>query len=192
MKDKFTEQISMWLDDELSPSQVRELQTHLTGCPTCHQTYEAMRRVDNMFRVASQVMVVPDSGFSQRFETRLAQRQPARPWQIWLALGALISGTLIFFSVGLFMGGIALASLQNVLLDATLFYQGVAGFIESANILFVFLNMGNLFVKTSFVAMQQPLFWGSLAITASLTWLWVRIMRGGLALPFILTRHMVF
>ena len=32
---KYTEQISMWLDNELSPDEVNELQNHLAECSGC-------------------------------------------------------------------------------------------------------------------------------------------------------------
>ena len=176
-KDNFTEKISLWLDDELNLTEVAELQDHLSACPACCQSYEAMKHIDQLFRMAAMQMAAPMPGFSQRFEARLAQHSPAKPWQIWLALGALLGGTIFFFGAWVVVGGIALLSVSASVLDAGLYYQGLAAFIETVDNLRVFLNLGALFLKTSFITMGQPVFWGCILIALGMTWLWVRALQ---------------
>jgi hypothetical protein len=134
-KDSYTKKISLWLDDELNPTEVTELKAHLAGCSTCRQTYEAMRRVDHLLHTAATVMAVPSSGFVERFEMRLVQYRPDKPWRIWLALGGLLLGTLFVFSAWAIVGGVALVGVSISLLDVGLLYQWLATFIESVDML---------------------------------------------------------
>jgi len=64
-KDTFTEKISLWFDDQLSPAEVAELKDHLSGCPSCRQTYSAMQQVDQVLQAAARVMAAPQPGFSR-------------------------------------------------------------------------------------------------------------------------------
>ncbi len=176
-KDNFTEKISLWLDNELSPTEVAELQAHLADCPVCHQTYQAMQQVDHLFRMVAKQMVAPSPGFTQRFETRLAGHRVAKPWQIWLTLGALLLGTLFLFGLAGLLGGLTLVSVSVSVINVGWFYQWLVTFMESVDTLCFFLNVGALFLKASFLTMQQPIFWGCLLIGIIITWLWARLMR---------------
>jgi predicted anti-sigma-YlaC factor YlaD len=176
-KDSYTKKISLWLDDELNPTEVTELKAHLAGCSTCRQTYEAMRRVDHLLRTAATVTVVPSSGFVERFEMRLVQYRPDKPWRIWLALGGLLLGTLFVFSTWAIVGGVALVGVSISLLDVGLLYQWLATFIESVDMLRVFLNLGSLFLKAGYIIMKQPLFWVAGFVALILGGIWVRVMQ---------------
>jgi predicted anti-sigma-YlaC factor YlaD len=176
--DQYTEKISLWLDNELSPGEVTELEAHLADCPACHQTYEAMQRVDRLFRTAARQIVIPAPGFTRRFETRLAQQRPVKPWQLWLTLGALLSGTVLIFSAYAIVGGIALLGVRTTAVDAGLYYQGVITFLESVDQARIYLNLSSLFVKASLLTMSQPLFWVSTMIIITIIGLWLRIWRG--------------
>lgn len=176
-KDTFTEKISLWLDNELDPAEVSELQSHLAGCPVCRQTYEAMRQVDHLLQTAAKQMAPPRPGFNQRFETRLARHRPGRPWQIWLTMGALSLAALLVFFGWAIVEGMALEADSTSIFEANFYYQGVVAFIESADTLRFFLNLATLFLKTSFILMQQPLFWGGVLIAMTTIWLWVRLLQ---------------
>lgn len=178
MKHKpFAEQISLWLDNELGPAEVSRLQAHLAGCPICRQAYEAMQRVDRLLRTQATVMVAPNPDFRPRFEARLVQPQPIKPWQIWLTLIALFSGTLFLFGAWAILGSITLVSVSTSVLDAVVFHQWLTAFIESVESLRVFLNLGGLFLKVSLITMGQPIFWISTLIAIGLIWLWLRIIQ---------------
>jgi predicted anti-sigma-YlaC factor YlaD len=173
----FTEKISLWLDDELDDSEADELQAHLATCQACRHTYRAMQQVHLLLDAAAATMVTPAPGFAQRFEARLAHRRPVKPWQIVLALSALLLGTLLFAGAWTVMSGLTLVSAGSALLDVDLFYQGVIGFIDSADQLRFFVNLGALFLKASFITMQQPLFWGCLLVAVLMTGLWARALQ---------------
>jgi hypothetical protein len=174
--DTFTEQISLWLDNELSQAEVAALQTHLAGCLTCQQAYQSMQRVDTLLRGASTLMVSPRPGFSQRFETHLVHHQAANGGHLWLGLGALLLGTLFLFVVV----GIVVSPLISTginLFGVETLYSGLAEFIESANTLGVWLNLIGLFVKACLITMMQPLFWGYVLLAVAMGWLWVRVLK---------------
>jgi len=176
--DQFTEKISLWLDNELSPAEVTELEAHLTDCPACRQTYEAMQRVDRLFRTAAHQMVIPAPGFTRRFETRLAQQRLVKPWQLWLTMGALLGGTVLIFSTWAMIGGIALLGVRTTAVDARLYYQGMIAFLETVDQARVYFNLSSLFVKASLLTMSQPLFWVGTMIIITIIGLWLRIWRG--------------
>jgi predicted anti-sigma-YlaC factor YlaD len=176
-KDTFTEKISLWLDNELNSTEVAELKTHLAGCMTCRQTYQSLERVDRLFRAAAGMVVAPEPGFSHRFELRLARRRVAQPWQLWLALSALLLGTLLLFGLMATIGGLTLINLSAVSFDAGQVYQWLVSFIDSATNLRVFLNLWFLVVKAGLVTMQEPLFWLAVLVALGMTGMWVRIMQ---------------
>lgn len=176
-KDAFTEKLSLWLDNELSPTEVVELKAHLDSCPACRQAYQAMQRVDNLLRLAATTIAAPSPGFNQQFETRLAGYRPGRPWQIWLAIGGLLTGTLLFGGAVAVVGGLAVVNLSGTGLEADWFYQWLAAGIESVTNLRVLINLGGLFLKATFITMGQPLFWLCVLMAISMAWLWVRVMQ---------------
>ncbi len=176
VKDMYTEKISLWLDNQLNPVEVAELEKHLTTCTECRQTCKTMQRIDEMFRNAAQVMLTPGEGFTQRFETHLAHYNPVKPWQVWLAVSGLLLGTL-FFAVWAITGGIALLGLTVSMLDVGLLYQVLVRFIESVANIQHFFNLGSLFLKAGFITMGEPLFWGMVIVTMAMVSLWVRVMQ---------------
>jgi len=176
--DKFTEKISLWLDNQLNPNEVTELETHLNDCVACRQTYEAMQHVHGLLRSAATRMVAPNPGFTQRFEARLAHPQPAtRLWQLWLTIGVLFLGTFFIFGLWLIGGGITLVGFSSYVLDARLLNQWLYALIDSIADLRLALDLGTLLLKTSYLMMGQPLFWGGVIATVSLIGFWVWMMR---------------
>ena len=175
--DAFTEKISLWLDNQLTPGEVTALEAHLADCPTCQENYRAMQQVDQLFLNAATQMAAPNPGFSQRFEARLVRHQASRPWQIWLTVVALLLGTASVFGIWLLAEGLVWVNTSSYLINAQILYQGISGFIESmAGLQFIF-NLGTLLFKTSFIIINQPLFWGILFMTFSLMGLWLWLMR---------------
>ena len=174
---KFTEKISLWLDDELSSAEVAELQMHLSECAACRQMHQTMRQMDGFLRKASAVMVEPQPGFSTRFETRLAQQQDLKRWRIWAGVGVLLIGTLVLITLAAVAGGVlTLIGTGIVLPDLRLVYEwlGVVGGI--VNQIRAYLNLGGAVFKFILFAMSQPLFWGYVVVAVALTGSWLRVM----------------
>lgn len=183
-KDAFTEKISLWLDDELNPNEVAELETHLASCMSCSQLYQAMQRVDALLHAAAMTMVAPGPGFSHRFETRLAQYRPSQPWQMWLAVSGLLIGAFLIFGAWAIIGGMTLATTTTALFDVGLLLQQLENFIDSATSARAFFNLGGLFLKANVIVMRQPLFWVSILVAIAMSGLWVRILRSLSRRPF--------
>jgi hypothetical protein len=189
-KDTFTEKVSLWLDDELSPNEVAELKMHLASCTSCSQLYQAMQQVDALLRAAAMTIVAPEPGFSHRFETHLARQQelaqyrPSQPWQIWLAVSGLLMGAFLIFGAWAVIGGITLATTTTSLFDVGLLLQQLENFIDSAASARAFFNLGGLFLKVNVIVMRQPLFWVSILIAIAMSGLWFRILRNLSQHPF--------
>jgi len=175
--DTFTEKISLWFDDELSPAEVTELQHHLAECAACQHSYQALQRVHDLFHAASMQGVEPDPGFVTRVETRLAHHRPASRRQIWLGVGVLLLGTLIFFTIGAVIGGAALVGAGSNLLQVTTLFYGLGLLGETIDKAELFLSLVGLGVRVALLTMRQPLFWGVVLVAIALAGLWVRLMQ---------------
>jgi predicted anti-sigma-YlaC factor YlaD len=173
--DTFSEKISLWLDNELDPAEVADVETHLASCSGCQQLYEQMRQVDQLFQAAAMEMITPAAGFSQRVEARLVYHRPVSPWQLLAAMGSLALGTLIFLGVVIASG---LTTFDvSLVTSGSFLYQGVVGLIDSVDNARVLVNLVTLFVKACLITMQQPIFWSLVLLTAGLSWLWLRVMK---------------
>lgn len=171
--DTFTEKISLWLDDQLSPAEVTELKNHLAHCQHCRQVYQSIQQVHRLFHSAGRQMAAPAPRFSQRFEARLARHRARKPWQLWLAMAALLLGAL-FVGAWALVSSLTVVSLGFYLLDADLLYRWLITFIESVAGLRLFLRLSAIFLRASYATMGQPIFWGYVVIALGLVWLWVR------------------
>jgi predicted anti-sigma-YlaC factor YlaD len=174
--DAFTEKLSLWLDNELSPAEVTELKSHLESCPACRQTHQAMQQVHTLFLSAAATLAAPSPGFAHRLELRLAQRRAVKGWQIWLAVAGLLLGPLFFIGGLAVVGGLSLLNLSSAWLDAGIFYQWLTEFIDSATSLRVLLNLAGLLLKAAYVTIQEPLFWVCVLVALVMMALWVRVM----------------
>jgi predicted anti-sigma-YlaC factor YlaD len=170
----FAEKISAWLDNELNPTEISELQTHLAGCPACRHTYQAMQQVDHLLRSAAE-MAGPLPGFSQRFEARLAHHQQAR-WRLWLGLGALLVGTLFVVGFGAVVMAVTMLDVSSIV-NADLLYRGLAQFIELVEEASLLFDLVSLLVKACLITMSEPLFWVCALAAAALAGLWIRGLR---------------
>lgn len=173
--DAFSEKISLWVDNELNPAEIADVEAHLATCRNCQQLYGQIRQMDQLFQMAAMEMVAPAAGFTQRFEAQLAYHHPVKRWQLLLALGSLAMGVLLFWGVVAVSGLTLLDSTFAV--NAGILYEGVISLIDSADNLRVLLNLITLFLKACLITMQQPIFWGLALLTIGLSWLWLRVMK---------------
>jgi len=174
--DPFIEKISLWLDNELSPAEVKELQTHLAQCPACQQIYRAMHQIDVALQRASAVMATPKPGFSSRFETRLTQ-QHARRWRVWVGLAVLFITSLVFAVIGAVVGWMMLTGVSQTWLNWTAIYYILGELGGTVNQVRALINLAGLFLKAAYLTMNQPMFWGHAIVTIVLTVTWIRVMQ---------------
>ena len=175
--DTFTEKISLWLDDELSPAEITELQNHLTQCTACQQVHQTMVRVHHLFQTASAIMLEPAPGFSGRVEYRLAHHRPQKSWHLWLGLSVLLLGSLFFFAAGAMVGWLTLINSGGLLIDpGTVYYSlGILGGL--VNDIRAAVNLGGMGLKVAWLIMGQPLFWIYVLVAIGLTGLWAGLMQ---------------
>lgn len=174
--DTFTEKLSLWLDNELGPAEVTQLQAHLNECAECSRVYQAMQRFDSMFRVAATHMVEPQTGFSARFEARLVQQQQAKRWQTWAGVAVLLVGS-VAMAMLLAIAGLLLLGLNPNSLNLWLVYYWLGTLGEVVNQARACVNIGSALAWVIFITMKQPFFWGYVAVALMMTGLWAWIMR---------------
>jgi len=90
-------QMTEALDNTLDARRRTEHFAHLRQCKSCREQWDALQRVDDLFRDAA--LFVPAPGFTARFQQRLA-RQQSHPWNplsaLFVVLSALLMSGLIF------------------------------------------------------------------------------------------------
>jgi anti-sigma factor RsiW len=175
--DIFTEKISLWLDDELTPAEISELQQHLARCPACQHVHQAMAQVHSLLHQASTYVAEPAPGFTSRFDSRLA-RHPQRSWQMWLGLSVLLLSTLSFFAVGAILAWLSLVGASSNLIDLSAIYYGLAFLGATVNDIRALANFAGIGLKVALLTMLQPLFWVFVLVAIGLAALWVRLMQG--------------
>ncbi len=91
-----------WLlsDDPLDGRSREALQAHMLSCPRCGRLSAALQDIEGLLQSAP--MHLPESGFVERFQARLADRQDFL-WrrQIWIFLAASLAATSF---VGMLLG----------------------------------------------------------------------------------------
>lgn len=174
--DSYTEQISLWLDNELSPTDASQLQAHLAECPVCRQTQQAMVHLDQMFRQAANLMAAPLPGFGQRLEVRLAHYHPASRRRLLFGMSVLLLGTLALALLGGVLAGLVLFNTGSSLLDVGLIVNGLRNLFEAINTAAAWINLAGVFLKASLLTMGQPLFWVCALVAIAAGWLWLRML----------------
>ena len=174
--DSYTEQISLWLDNELSPAEASQLQAHLAQCPVCRQTQQAMVHIDEMFHQAASLMAAPLPGFGQRLEVRLAHYHPASRRRLLFGMSVLLLGTLALALLAGLLVGLVLYTTGSSLFDVALIVNGLENLFEFINAATAWFNFGSLFLKASLLTMSQPMFWVCALAVIAAGWLWLRVL----------------
>jgi len=172
----FTDKVTLWLNDELSPAEIAELEAHLAEHPDDYDTYLAVRRADSLLRTAAMLVVVPERGFTARFERRLADYKPRRAWQRWLALSVLMLIAVVLVSVGAIIGGVTLLNTWATIIDMQIFYYWLGMLGQTINQARALIELGGVFLKISLIAISYPAFWVTIPVTGVLAWLWLRLL----------------
>ncbi|MDX1521345.1 MAG: hypothetical protein R3264_06935 [Anaerolineae bacterium] len=172
------EQISLWLDDELSSAEIGDLWTHLSTCQSCTESYHAMRRADQLIRQAAAVMVGPEPGFTARFETRLATYAPRRRWHTWAGASVLLLSSAGLLAILAVFGTLTALDLWSALVNQQLSYYLLAEIGMLFHFMRIALNWGGIAVQTALITMGQPIVWLLIPAAIGLSWLWVSLMKG--------------
>jgi anti-sigma factor RsiW len=170
--DTYREQMSLWLDDQLTQEEMRQMEAHTATCSSCRAALEVLRRVDRL--LASTPMVSPAPGFTARFQARLVARR--RRHRTWAGFIILVLATLT-----LTLGGMALLALPGLALWESFSASGVL--TQSISLL---LDMGEAGVSVLRVAwliigalargLRHPVFVAYAMATAILAVTWTEIV----------------
>lgn len=161
------------LEEELLPEQIRQLEAHLAGCPTCSRLANVWG--DVRFVLRSAPLAQPAPGFSARWQTLLAgqtaQLERRRRSQSWIFFGVMASIALAFL---LILSGLALKSFDSPL---DLFLSGLYLFTGS---LAALSALGKFMVTllNALILIVPPVGWAALVMTAALLGLaWLLSLR---------------
>ena len=91
-----TEQVSAWLDGELSPEEAETLELHLAVCPICQEEQETIEQMSEMFTVFREGLGPRDSVWTEETEglTRVGfQKMFSLAALVLIGLGAIFSLT---------------------------------------------------------------------------------------------------
>ncbi len=172
----FTDKVTQWLDDELSAAEIAEFEGYLAEHPDDADTYQAVRRADSLLRTAAMLTVIPERGFTARFERRLADYKPRRAWQRWLALSLLLLIAVALVSAGAIIGGVTLLNTWATIIDMQIFYYWLGWVGQTVNQVRALIELGDVFLKIGLIAVSQPAFWVIVPVAGLLTWLWLRLL----------------
>jgi hypothetical protein len=167
--EQYTEWMSLAQDGMLNSTQTRLLHGHMSVCPPCQTTWEAMTFVSQMLHAAP--MVAPTVGFAERVQRNLAYRQERRRRTV---IGLLLSlGTLSLLIVTLptVVNAVWLAGQMFLPYQIVAYGQGLVNLISVAlsalgDAAWVILR----FAATN-ATVQASLSLGAIAGAASVLWM---------------------
>jgi predicted anti-sigma-YlaC factor YlaD len=168
----YQEQMSLWIDDQLTQNEIQEIEAHTATCPTCRTSLEALKRVDRLLIAAPLVSPVP--GFSDRFQARLATRQRRR--RTWAGLLTLALATLV-----LSLGAGAVLTVSGLALWGNLPFsvilpQATSLLLDLGKAVAASLNLTWLIVSSLARGLQHPASIAFMAATAVLITVWAQIV----------------
>lgn len=94
MHTEFTQLMSLALDDEASPDEVRRLRSHLSVCPACASLWAQWQAVDR--RLAAAPSVAPPVSLVSRVSQSIAERELRRRRTRWVGSGLFLVWLLVF------------------------------------------------------------------------------------------------
>ncbi len=102
--DKFKMHFSGYLDGDLTPTLRKELESHLSACVECNETFRQIKMIQQSLRELPQINTSVD--FEQRLHRQLSSLSRSssffpQPWQNW-KLPAMGSA-LVLATVGMFL-----------------------------------------------------------------------------------------
>jgi anti-sigma factor RsiW len=166
------ERMSLWLDDQLDSQQLQAVEAHTAICPSCRAALEALRRVD--WLLVSAPMVAPTSGFTLRFQAKLAARHRRR--HTWAGLL-----TLTLATVALWLGVAALVAVSGLAIwqsvsASGLLTQAIGLLLEMGRAAATALNVAWLVLSALAQGLQHPVFIAYAVATAILAALWTQVI----------------
>lgn len=128
--DQYTEWMSLAQDGLLTSTQTRLLHGHLSVCPPCQTTWEAMTYVSQMLH--AEPMVAPPAGFAERVQKKLEYRQERRRRIViglLLSLGAFV---MLLLALPTLINALLLAGRLFLPYQVVAYAQGIVTWINAA------------------------------------------------------------
>ena len=169
------EEMSLWLDGELSSAQISDLKAHMGICSTCQSALRAMTRTDEVLKSAPTVSPAP--GFVTRFQTRLAARRRRR--HSWVGVVVLTLTTIAVVLAAIVVFAIfGLTAWREVLGVSTsgLLGQGIEMFIALGEGGAALLRIGLLVTGALGQGLRHPACVAYAAGTAVLVAIWANVV----------------
>jgi predicted anti-sigma-YlaC factor YlaD len=170
--DTCREQMSLWIDNQLTQDEVRNIEAHTAACSTCRAALGALQQVDRL--LASVPMASPALGFTTRFQARLAARRRRR--RTWAGLTTLGLTTLV-----LFLGGAVLLILSGLALWESLsvsgvLTQGIGLLLDLGKATAASFRLAWIILGALAQGLRQPVFIAYTLATALLVVAWTQIV----------------
>jgi predicted anti-sigma-YlaC factor YlaD len=166
--DTYQEQMSLWIDGQLTEDEIRHIETHAAACASCRTYLDALRRLDRLLSAAP--MIAPVPGFTERFQARLVTRR--RRSRTWAGLLTLTLATLV-----LLLGATAVLAASGLALWDNFAITGLTGLLlDLGKAMAVSLNLTWLILSALARVVRHPVFIAYFAATAILIAVWTQII----------------
>jgi len=162
------------LDGELSPAERAQFEQYLAESPKAQAHWTSLNEVDQLLSIAP--LAVPQPGFNQRFQERLAKRRPPTRW--WNVLGLGIAIMVGLALTVLFAAGDLLPILlftPHLSLRASALTTNIALRLTDIWIIFDALMTSAYALGTW--ALNQPFIWLTLSLGLVSATVWLYLIR---------------
>ncbi len=168
----YQEQISLWLDSQLTQDEIQRIEAHTVTCLSCRASLDALRRVERV--LTSAPMMSPAPGFTTRFQARLVARRRRR--HTWAGVLTLTLATL-----ALLLGATGLLAISGVALwesisTSGLLTQGIGLLLILGKALATSLRLTWLILSALAQGLRHPAFIIYAVATATLIVVWTQII----------------
>lgn len=170
--DTYQQQISLWIDNQLTQGEIRHLEAHTAICPACRAAQEQLQRVD--WLLSSAPMISPAPGFTARFDSRLAAHRRRR--HTWAGLAILTLTTLALLLGTMILLGISGVALWQSLSASGLLTQSIGLLLDLGKVMAASLRLAWLVLSAFAQGLRHPVFIAYAIATATLVVAWTQIV----------------
>lgn len=168
MHTEYTLLMSVILDGEAAPAEVRQLETHLAGCASCAAIWAQWQALDK--RLAAAPWAPAPADLAAKVAVRLAERDAKKRRSLWLGSGLLVSWlavlTASLVTVGLLAlwgtthpreVGVLLSALAQLLSGGSRLLRGISTLVGGFSGATAAFGYGLLIAVTGWLALMW--FW---------------------------------
>jgi predicted anti-sigma-YlaC factor YlaD len=170
--DTYQEQISLWLDDQLTEDEIRQIEAHAATCASCRAAMDTLRRLDRLLDATP--MIAPVPGFTERVQARLVTRR--RRSRTWAGILTLTVATLVLFIGATAMLAASGLTLWGNLAITGLLPQATGLLLDLGKAVATFLNLTWLIASALARGVRHPVFIAYVAATTILIAVWTQIV----------------